>query len=150
MDSRQEASRSGLEIMSFQSEGIRSNFSPGTNNKSKKIWALRVQNPLNGNIQHQTLKLHLTTFLLLVSMEAFFQERSSLPRTGWAIWHQGRPVKVSDETILQIRAAPMNMLGWCDEELGRAWKKIFPITHTNIKAGFLPLDHPAWGQTPNP
>ena len=103
-----------------------------------------------GSDSQPLVDFHLTTFLLLVSMEAFFQEKSSLPWTGWAIWHQGRPVKVSDETVLQIKVAPMNTLGWCDEELGRAWKKIFPITPTSIRTGFLPLDHPAWGQTPNP
>ena len=36
MDSPQVASGSGLEFMSFQSDGVGSNFAPGTNNKSKK------------------------------------------------------------------------------------------------------------------
>ena len=116
----------------------------------KKIWALRVQNPLNSNILLQTPRLHLITFLLPVSMEAIFQERSFQPWTGWAIWHQGKPRKVSEETILQIKAEPTKSLGWCDEEMGRAWKKIFPITPSSIRTGCLPLDHPACGQTPNP
>ena len=34
MNSRQVASGSGIEFMSFQSEGVRSNFALGTNNKS--------------------------------------------------------------------------------------------------------------------
>ena len=36
MNSRQVAPGSGIEFMSFQSEGVRSNFALGTNNKSKK------------------------------------------------------------------------------------------------------------------
>ena len=56
-------------------------------------------------------------------MEAIFQEKSFQPQTGWVIWHQGKPVKVFEETILQIRAEPMKSLGWCDDEMGRAWKK---------------------------
>ena len=52
MDSRQEASGSGMEIMSFQSEGVRSNFSPGTNNKSKKNLGIKGTKSLKR--QHPT------------------------------------------------------------------------------------------------
>ncbi|KAL0015593.1 hypothetical protein SO802_002662 [Lithocarpus litseifolius] len=52
--------------------------------------------------------------------------------------------------ILQIRAAPTDTLRWCKEELWHAWKHIFPITPTSVRTGNLPLDHPTWGQTPNP
>ena len=41
MDSRQVASGSGIEFMSFQCEGVRSNFAPGTNSKSIKNMGIK-------------------------------------------------------------------------------------------------------------
>ena len=52
MDSRQVASGSGIEIMSFQSEGVRSNFAPSTNNKSKKNLGIKGSKSLKR--QHPT------------------------------------------------------------------------------------------------
>lgn len=73
-----------------------------------------------------------------------------MPRPRWAIWHKGKPERVADEIILQIRVTPIVSLGWCDQDLGKAWKEIFPITPSSIRMGSLPLDHQAWGLTPNP
>ena len=71
-------------------------------------------------------------------------------RCGWAIWLQNRLVEVLDEVILLIRASPTKELEWCNAEMGLAWKNIFPITLESRKIGIIPLDHPAWGLTPNP
>ncbi|KAF3956390.1 hypothetical protein CMV_018479 [Castanea mollissima] len=144
MESRQEASGSGMVIMSSQSEGMRGSQVPIP--RAKKVWALRVQNLLNVNTLQLTPKLHPSFYLLPMSIEASFQGRNSLTRPGWAIWHQGKPITVSNELILQIRVAPTEKLSWCDEGLGKAWKKIFSITPSSIKTGLLPLDHPAWGK----
>ena len=57
---------------------------------------------------------------------------------------------IPDEVIAQIRAAPTETLGWFEEELGQAWKHLFPITPTSIKTANLPFDHNAWNLTPNP
>lgn len=57
---------------------------------------------------------------------------------------------ISDKVIAQIRAAPTETPGWFEEELGQAWKHLFPITPTTIKSGDLALDHPLWNHTPNP
>lgn len=59
-------------------------------------------------------------------------------------------MRVTDEINLQIKAASTNTPGWYKEELGKAWKNIFPITLASFRMGILPLDHPAWGLTPNP
>ena len=72
-----------------------------------------------------------------------------MPQMGWAIWFKGKAVVVSNEVIAHIQAASTNTLGWFEEELSRSWKQLFPITHTSIRLGELPMDHPAWGQTPN-
>ena len=69
---------------------------------------------------------------------------------GWAIWFKGKALEVSDEVIAQIQAAPTDTMGWCVEELIKALKQHFPIKQTSIKLGDLPVDHPAWGLTPNP
>ena len=73
-----------------------------------------------------------------------------IPQSSWAIWFQNRIVVISDEMIAQIRATPTEMLGWFEEELGQAWKHIFPITPSSIRTGNLALDHLAWNLTPNP
>ena len=52
MNSRQVASGSGIEFMSFQSEGVRSNFALGTNNKSKKNLGIKGSKSLKR--QHPT------------------------------------------------------------------------------------------------
>ena len=52
MDSCQEASGSGMQIMSFQSEGVRSNFAPSTNTKSKKSLGIKSTKSLKR--QHPT------------------------------------------------------------------------------------------------
>ena len=57
---------------------------------------------------------------------------------------------IPDEVIAQIHAAPTETLGGFKEELGQAWKQLFPITPTSIKTGNLPLDHNEWNLTPNP
>ena len=44
----------------------------------------------------------------------------------------------------------METPGWFEEELGQAWKRIFPITPESIRLGNLPLEHKAWTLTPNP
>lgn len=59
-------------------------------------------------------------------------------------------VVLSDEIITQIRAAPTDTLGWFDPMLCNAWKNLFPITPMSIRTEDLPLEHPAWSQTPNP
>ena len=41
---------------------------------------------------------------------------------GWAIWFKGKALEVSDEVIAQIRVAPTDTMGWCEEELSKAWK----------------------------
>ena len=74
----------------------------------------------------------------------------SLPKTRWAIWYRNRVVVIPDEIIAQIRAVPRETLGWFKEELGQAWKRIFPITVKSIRLGNLPLEHKAWTLTPNP
>ncbi|KAL0014984.1 hypothetical protein SO802_002053 [Lithocarpus litseifolius] len=73
-----------------------------------------------------------------------------LPRSGWVIWYKNRAVVIFDEMIAQIRAMPMDTLGWFEAELSNAWKHLFPITLTSIRTGNLTLNHPVWGQTPNP
>ena len=57
---------------------------------------------------------------------------------------------IPDEVIAQIRAKQIETLGWFEEELGQAWKQIFPITPMSIKTEDLLLDHNAWNLTPNP
>ncbi|XP_023886422.1 uncharacterized protein LOC111998565 [Quercus suber] len=74
----------------------------------------------------------------------------SLTITGWAIWYHNKAIAIPDVVIAQIQAAPTEALGKFEEELERAWKHMFPITQTSINTGNLPLDHPAWGTTPNP
>lgn len=44
----------------------------------------------------------------------------------------------------------MDVLGWFEEDLIATWKHAFPITQSSIRTGNLPLDHLAWGMTPNP
>ena len=58
-------------------------------------------------------------------------------------------VVILDEIIAQIRAAPTETPGWFEEQLGQAWKRIFPITPKSIRLGNLPLEHKAWTLTPN-
>nr|POE70882.1 hypothetical protein CFP56_76267 [Quercus suber] len=48
------------------------------------------------------------------------------------------------------KAALTEVPGWFEEELGYAWKHLFPITPASIRSGKLPLDHNAWSLTPNP
>lgn len=57
---------------------------------------------------------------------------------------------ISDKLIAQIRATSTETSGWFKEEMGRAWKHIFPSTPSNIKIGNLALDHLAWNLIPNP
>jgi len=52
--------------------------------------------------------------------------------------------------IAQIRAVPIDMIGWFKEELCVVWKHIFPITSSSNRTGNLPLDRLAWCLTPNP
>ena len=59
-------------------------------------------------------------------------------------------VVILDEIIAQIRAAPTETPGWFEEQLGQAWKRIFPITPKSVRLGNLPLEHKAWTLTPNP
>ena len=59
-------------------------------------------------------------------------------------------MEIPDEIIPQIRASPAKELRWCEAEMGPALKNIFPITPESCKTRKIPLDHPAWGLTPNP
>ena len=59
-------------------------------------------------------------------------------------------MEVPGKIILQIKSSPIKELWWCEVEMGQAWKNIFPITPMSYRSGTLPLDHPAWGQMPNP
>ena len=83
-------------------------------------------------------------------MEGLLVGVTSMPRTGWAIWFRNKAIVIPNEIIAQIRAAPTETLGWFEEELGYAWKHLFPITRASIRSGKLPLDHNAWNLTPNP
>ena len=76
--------------------------------------------------------------------------RCSSTRSGWAVWHRNSLIEVPDEIILQIRSIPTQEFGWCKAEMGQAWRNIFPLTMKSRKSRMLLLDHPAWGQTPNP
>ncbi|KAK9987330.1 hypothetical protein SO802_032281 [Lithocarpus litseifolius] len=69
---------------------------------------------------------------------------------GWAMRYRGKVIQVPDEVIAQIRAAPMDTIGWVEEGLRGAWKTMFPLTQESRKMGYLDPDHPAWGITPNP
>ena len=57
---------------------------------------------------------------------------------------------IPDEIISQIKAAPTETQWWFEEELGHAWKHLFPITLESIRLGSLPLEHNALFLTPNP
>ena len=70
-------------------------------------------------------------------MEANQQVRSNLPRPGWAIWYQGKPVRVTNEIILQIRAMLIDTLGWCEEDLLFDCRLLLDkIPHTKVKRVF--------------
>ena len=71
-----------------------------------------------------------------------------LPWSSWAILHRNRVVVLTDEIITQIRATPTDTLGWFEPTLYNAWKNLFPITPMSIRTRDLPLEHPAWSQTP--
>nr|POF14406.1 hypothetical protein CFP56_66316 [Quercus suber] len=66
-----------------------------------------------------------------------------LPRFGWTIWYKNRVVAIPKEIIAQIRATPTETLGWFQEELRQAWKRLFPIALESISLGDLPLEHKA-------
>ena len=72
----------------------------------------------------------------------------SLPMVGWAIWYRNKAITISDEVIAQIRAAPTDTMGWFEEELAAAWKHIFPITTTSIKARNIPFRSSSMGENP--
>ena len=57
---------------------------------------------------------------------------------------------IPDEIIAQIRVASTETPSWFEEELGYAWKHLFPITLASIRSRKLPLDHNACSLTPNP
>lgn len=52
--------------------------------------------------------------------------------------------------IAQIRATPLNMMCWVEEDFSVACKHLFLITSKSMRTVNLALDHPAWGATPNP
>uniref|UniRef100_A0A7N2N6Y0 Uncharacterized protein n=1 Tax=Quercus lobata TaxID=97700 RepID=A0A7N2N6Y0_QUELO len=66
------------------------------------------------------------------------------------IWYRNKALAISDKMIAQIRAVPIDMIGWFKEELCVVWKHIFPITSSSNRTGNLPLDRLAWCLTPNP
>ena len=88
--------------------------------------------------------------ILLLEMERILLGLTPLPQSGWAIWYKNRMAAIPDVIIAQIRAAPTEIPGWFETELGQAWKLLFPITPESIRLGHLPLEHNAWFLTPNP
>nr|POE88491.1 hypothetical protein CFP56_53777 [Quercus suber] len=74
---------------------------------------------------------------------------SPLAPTWWAIWYCNKAIFIPDVVIAQIRVALTEALGRFEEDLEIAWKHIFSVTQNSINTGKLPLDHPAWGTTPN-
>jgi len=82
-------------------------------------------------------------------MEANFRGAFQAQRPNWAIWYRNKAVRIPDEIIEQMRAAPTTSVGWHEEDLKNAWKHIFPLTLTSIRIGLLDLDHQTWGHTPN-
>ena len=87
--------------------------------------------------------------VMSMRMEGFLLGMSPLPQFGQAMWYRNKTVAILNEVIAQIKVILTETPSWFEEELGRAWKHIFPLTPSSIRVGNLELDHPAWNLTPN-
>ena len=67
----------------------------------------------------------------------------------WEINLQGKFIRLSNANFNMIRASPMEIMGWFDMGLMKAWKVIFPFTTISAQIRSLPISDPAWQTWPN-
>lgn len=65
---------------------------------------------------------------VIETMGISFQDSNQNLPQGWAMKYKDKVVVVPDEVIAQIRAAPMDAIGWVEEGLRKAWMSMFPLT----------------------
>ena len=52
---------------------------------------------------------------------------------SWAINLKGKVIELSNSMVNMICRSPIEIMGWFDLDLMRAWKFIFPLTPTSLQ-----------------